>query len=236
MKLTLFSLYLLKILFCVMVVCCVMLHTCPAQCQTGREEMYDNSIQDKPELTDNNSQKINKVPYTKTGSNQIPLVADAHVSNTLETVAGLKEAGYSLDGVVVVLKNDTKKAPDISIACLKAGYNGTEIHSALLKAGFSKGAADAAVPPALRTKSQPFFMYTNDSSSDDPEQAMIEPNPFTTGVLSSSKQNKEINSVAQDDEGAGINPYEVRVNVGVSFNGLGNWNNFQNERFESQHR
>ncbi|MBU4304179.1 MAG: hypothetical protein KJ893_00910 [Candidatus Omnitrophica bacterium] len=179
--------------------------------------------------TDNN--KINQVPFTGS-SEEVPFVSDARVSNVKETVAGLKEAGYSLEDVVSILKNDNKGAPEISIACLSAGYSGTNIFNALKEAGFSGKAAEAAVPPALRTEGQIFSVYFDKTGKGNIDRtAMISPNPFSDGkVLTTTGNVSAGNSTGQEI----INPVQVKVSVGVTFNGLGDWNKFQNERFQNR--
>ncbi|MCG2711067.1 MAG: hypothetical protein L6416_01880, partial [Candidatus Omnitrophica bacterium] len=184
----------------------------------------------KPELKDDDSaQMLENVPHSNMASDSMPLVSDSKITNLNETVKGLKEAGYTLDEIVTVLKNDNYEAPQISIACLKSGYNGTKIFQALEKAGFSDRQAKAAVPAALRTESQPLSVYTTNPDSVKAEMALIEPNPFTSGEINSKSET----AIGQEKEKStsNINPMEVPVSVGVKFDGLGNWSDFQNNRF-----
>ena len=184
----------------------------------------------KPELKDEDSARtLKNVPHANMASDSLPLVSDGKISNLKETVNGLKEAGYTISEIVVVLKNDNFEAPQISIACLRTGCNGTKIFQALKKAGFSDRQAQAAVPAALRTKSQPLSVYTNNPDSVEAEMTLIQPNPFTSGDINS----KPKTTIQQEKKKSisNINPMEVPVSVGVKFNGLGNWSDFQNNRF-----
>ncbi|MCK5492453.1 MAG: hypothetical protein KAJ14_05010, partial [Candidatus Omnitrophica bacterium] len=106
-----------------------------------------------------------------------------------------------------------------------------KIFQALKKAGFSERAAQAAVPAALRTQSQPLSIYTNNPDSVEAEMTLIEPNPFSSGDINSKP--KAAIQQEKKKSSANVNPMEVPVSVGVKFNGLGNWNNFQNERFNN---
>ncbi len=194
------------------------------------DEINMHTIDTKPELKQENDKEILKnVPHTNMVSDYMPLISDTKISNLKETIKGLKEAGYTLDEIVAVLKNDSFKASQISIACLKAGYNGTNIFKALKKVGFSDRSAQAAVPAALRTKSQLFSTYTHDPDSVEAEAALIEPNPFTVGNINTKP--KAIIQQEKKKTATKINPMEVPVSVGVKFNGLGNWGDFQNNRF-----
>ncbi len=220
--------YLKKMIFILLV--CVFLVAGNSLANAQVEKINMRNKESKPELQDgDNVQILKNVPHTNMVSDSVPLVSDAKISNLKETVKGLKEAGYTISEIVVVLKNDNCEAPQISIACLKAGYNGTKIFKALKNAGFSDRSAQAAVPAALRTESQPLSFYTNKPDSVAAEMALIEPNPFTNGNVNSRSK-----STIQKEKKKGalsINPMEVPVSVGIKFNGLGNWNNFQNNRF-----
>jgi hypothetical protein len=190
----------------------------------------------KAELTDAASQKVTNVPYVSSTADSVPLVADAQIVGAKETVNGLKDAGYSLDEIVGVLKNDKKSAPEISIACLKSGFNGGKIFAALKKAGFSEAAAQAAVPTALRSQGQLFHVYTNNPDSVPAETAMITPNPFNAQKSENNTDHigaaaPEIKKDTATNVSAAANQISVPVSVGVTFNGLGDWSTFQNQRF-----
>jgi hypothetical protein len=204
--------------------------TIAGNCQAQRDEVMPagQGTAAKAELNDSTSQKVTKVPYVNATGETIPLVADTQIVGIKETVTGLKEAGYSLNEIAVVLKNDKKSAPEISVACLRAGYNGTKVFEALQRSGFSSQAAEAAVPPALRTQGQLFSVHKNNPDSAAAEMAMIEPNPLRANTVKDT-----VVPVLQENRktASTINPIEVPVSVGVTFNGLSNWNSFQNERF-----
>ena len=143
----------------------------------------------KAELANEDTGQVKNIPFTNYTGDDLPLMGDARVSSIKETVTGLKDAGYSLDEIVGVLKNDDKNAPEISIACLNAGFNGTKIFQALKKSGFSDRSTEAAIPPALRTSSQMFVTLNSNPDSVAAEMAMIEANPFTSrGVKDAGKQ------------------------------------------------
>ena len=217
-----------KVIFILLVCVFLAVSNSPGNAQV--QKINIQADESKPELKDEHSvQTLKNVPHTNMTSDSLPLVSDGRISNLKETVKGLKEAGYTISEIVVVLKNDNYEAPQISIACLKAGYNGTKIFQALKKAGFSDRSAEAAVPAGLRTKSQLLSVYTNNPDSVEAEMTLIKPNPFTSGDINSKlkatiQQEKKKNS-------SNINPMEVPVSVGVKFNGLGNWSDFQNNRF-----
>jgi len=192
---------------------------------------------EKAELNnDNNHGKVKNIPRPSITSDNVPLVSDAKVQGINETIDGLKDAGYTLDEIVSVLKNDNYNAPKISIACLKAGYNGSKIFQALKKNGFSNRAAEAAVPVALRTSTQPLVVYNANPDSVKAETALIEPNPFSSQAVKTKAQDNTVKAVIQkgnNEKKSDVNPLEVPVSVGVTFNGLGNWNAFQDERFNN---
>lgn len=217
------------------ILCLVFMFETQAKAQV--HDLNMNSDSEKPELQDEGSSaKVKNIPHSNITSDNVPLVSDAKVQSINETISGLKEAGYTLDEIVSVLKNDNYNAPKISIACLKAGYNGTKIFDALKKNGFSERSAEAAVPVALRTSAQPFVVYSADPNSVEAEMALIDPNPFSSGVIASNAQDGSAKAAIQEESKAGkadVNPLEVPVSVGVTFNGLGNWNAFQDERFNS---
>lgn len=217
-----------KVIFLLLICLFWVVSDSPGNAQVQKMNLQEK--ESKPELKDKkNAKTLKNVPHANMASESIPLVSDGKISNLKETIKGLKEAGYTISEIVVVLKNDKYEAPQISIACLKAGYNGTKIFQALKKAGFSNRQAQAAVPAALRTESQPLSVYINNPDSVEAETSLIEPNPFTTGNVNSKpkatiqKEKKKSNN--------NINPMEVPVSVGVKFDGLGNWNEFQNNRF-----
>ena len=68
---------------------------------------------------------------------------------------------------------------------------------------------------------------------------VINPKPISSGIYNSKtkqeKQNNKLNKNEQNDQdtNASVHPIEVKVSVGVSFNGLADWNKFQNQRFET---
>lgn len=206
-------------------------------CQAERKDMFSGQDgSQKAELADSSAQTITNVPYVSSTSDSVPLVADAQIVSTSGTVSGLKDAGYSLDEIVGVLKNDKKSAPEISIACLKSGYNGTSIFKALKKAGFSETAAQAAVPAALRTQGQLFQVYSNNPDSVPAETAMIAPNPFNAQATkqdgaASESEIKADPAKNTPHSSAANNAINVPVSVGVTFNGLGDWSTFQDQRF-----
>lgn len=210
------------------ILCCA---SCTMLCagQLEQEMMSGNSGETaKPELVAGNTGSVAEVPFSKVTAGSMPLVSDAKVETIHQTVSGLKEAGYSLDEIVGVLKSDQKQAPQISIALLKQGYNGTKIYQSLLKAGFSERSAQAAVPPALRTREQPFVVYDGtDPDSVNAETAMITPNPFSKGTLATKQTDMSAVPVSQ---------IAVPVSVGVTFNGLANWGEIQNNRFNADRR
>ncbi|MBI4708288.1 MAG: hypothetical protein HY761_10265 [Candidatus Omnitrophica bacterium] len=191
--------------------------------------LQDNNEQPKEGLTENDNTIETEPAFGGASFDNIPLVSDVRVTNITDTVSGLKKSGYSLDTIASFLKNDEQSASDISIACLREGYNGMEIFNALQNAGFSERECDAAVPKALRTQGQFLSIFTKiNADSDNDNSAVISPNPFTKGVL---KSDTMVSSNADNSSnGSVINPIEVPVSVGVTFNGLGNWNAFQDER------
>lgn len=210
----------------------------------GYSQIQDNLLDDNTradtQLSTDSDEPItvesNK--YTNSTTDNIPLVSDAKVSGVQETVNGLKEAKYSLQEIVDVLANDDKNAAEISIACLRAGYNGREVYSALRNNdSFSENEVNAAVPPALRTEGQLFTLTA--SQNLDPvivEMALIEPNPFTKGVIQSVDNDQPtIQSNNNTTSSTEIDPIQVEVSVGVvSFDGLGDWKKFQNDRFNNE--
>jgi len=167
-----------------------------------------------PEETDHNEYAeegnvtINEVPYPLV-TQDMPLVSDAQVNSTRDAIIGLQEAGYGLDEIVVLLKADNKNASEISIACLnpQVNYNGSDIHAALLNAGFSQAEADAAVPVALRSEGQFFTTNSNDPGSVAAEEVLIDPNPLSTDVTTQDVTTQT--TTIQDETG----PAEV-ANVG----------------------
>ncbi|MBU1042848.1 MAG: hypothetical protein KJ915_00415 [Candidatus Omnitrophica bacterium] len=167
--------------------------------------------QQKATLTENSS--VNVVPYTK-GAAASPAGSSITRGAKLEqTVKGLNDAGYSLDEVTVILKNDKNDASTVSIACLKQGFNGQQIYKSLLKAGYSKKSADLAVPLSIRPEIQILGISTNYNEAIDSSLA--------------GKNNKVSLSVSES-------VMQVPVSVGVTFNGLSNWNSFQDKRFSSE--
>ena len=122
---------------------CLIMTNLPGYCQMEKIKRYNSKKSQKDQLKESESDdmKVKNIPAGEYSFDEVPLVADARVDNMQDTIEGLKDVGYSLDEIVTVLKNDNKNAPQISMACLKAGYNGTKIYNSLQKAGFSKGEA-----------------------------------------------------------------------------------------------
>ena len=155
-------------------------------CKT-MELSNSSDLQNKAELKEGNL--VNVVPYTKGALKSISTASVTKGSKLEQTVKGLKDAGYSLDEITVILKNDKNDASTVGIACLKQGYPGQQIYKSLLKSGYSKNNADQAVSLSIR----------------------------------------------QEDQFSAAAPSEVLgvpVSIGVTFNGLSNWGEFQNDRFE----
>ena len=220
--------YVKKVIFILLIGAFLVAGNSPGNAQVQEINMQESK--NKAESKDaDNMQILKNVPHTNMSSDSLPLVSDGRISNLKETINGLKEAGYTLLDTVEVLKNDKYKAPQISIACLKSGYNGRKIFKALKKAGFSDRQAQAAVPAALRTQSQPLNIYTNNPDSVEAQTSLIEPNPFTKGDIAARP--KAVIQKEKKKSSSNVNPMEVPVSVGVKFNGLGNWNEFQNNRF-----
>ncbi|MFH1093880.1 MAG: hypothetical protein V1739_06985 [Candidatus Omnitrophota bacterium] len=220
--------YLRVIIFLLLICFFLVVVNSPGSAQVQKVNVQAD--ESKPELKDDDSsQTLKNVPHANMASDSLPLVSDTKIANLKETINGLKEAGYAIAEIVVVLKNDNYAAPQISIACLKSGYNGTKIFEALKEAGFSERQAQAAVPAALRTQSQPLSGYSNNPDSVQAEMTLIVPNPFTSGDINSKP--KATIQQEKNKSNSNVNPMEVPVSVGVKFNGLGNWNEFQNNRF-----
>ncbi|MBU0633506.1 MAG: hypothetical protein KKB82_03320 [Candidatus Omnitrophica bacterium] len=123
------------------------------------------------------SNGVSYQPITK----ELPLVSDTELDVIKESVVGLKEANYTLNEIVGLLKADNKSASDISLACLssKANFKGADIYAALINAGFTKKEADAAVPVALRGEGQIFPVDTKEKNSIAAEEVLIAPNPLS---------------------------------------------------------
>jgi len=172
----------------------------------------------KTELKEGNS--VNVVPYTKGSTVSISPALITKGSKLEQVVKGLKDAGYSLDEVTLILKNDKNDASTVGIACLKQGFSGQQIYKSLLKSGYTKNSADLAVPLSIRQEVQILGISTNYNEAID---------------LSAVKNNTaKIEAIVKNDENSASNVSEalkVPVSVGITFNGLGNWNKFQNNRF-----
>jgi hypothetical protein len=193
----------------------VFIINCQGICQMqGLAVSKDN--QEKSELTE--TKAVNVVPYTKGSSESQPQASDPQKVRLDQTVQGLKEAEYSLDQITTVLKNDNNEPAVISIACLKQGYSGDQVFKALIKTGFSKSSAESAVPSALRNEAQFLTINTDISQTSDVNIANTE-----TVMLKEKKSASPAN-----------NGLEVPVSVGITFNGLGNWGDFQDNRFKTE--
>lgn len=192
-------------------------------CQMQKLNMSGNS-QEKTELNEDSSVKV--VPYTAGSSESVLIVTDTSGIKLDQIVRGLKEAGYSLDEIAIILKNDNNNCSAISIACLKQGFTGDKIYKSLINAGFSKNSAQSAVPLSIRQEEQFFGIATNINET------------MSLGVL----ENSQVTSAEVDNKGqntkavVGIpsDVLEVPVSVGVTFNGLSNWNVFQDDRFNTE--
>ncbi|MBU1086642.1 MAG: hypothetical protein KKD05_03900 [Candidatus Omnitrophica bacterium] len=177
--------------------------------------------QQKAELTENNS--VNVIPYTEGASASLVGSSTTQGSKLEQTVKGLKDAGYSLDEVTVILKNDKNDASTVSIACLKQGFNGQQIYKSLLKSGYSKKSADLAVPLSIRQEIQILGISTNYNEAIDSFAGKN-----NAEKIEAKTQNNQVSlSVAE-------NLMQVPVSVGVTFNGLSNWNSFQDKRFSDE--
>ncbi|MFH1061543.1 MAG: hypothetical protein V1747_01495 [Candidatus Omnitrophota bacterium] len=205
--------------FYIFILFCLILNT-PGICQIQKLDISGDN-QEKAELSEGSS--VNVVPYTNGSSESLPLASDTKGAKLEQTVKGLNEAGYSLDEITTVLKNDNNEASVICIACLKQGFNGDQVFKSLIKAGFSKSSSEASVPAALRSEGKIFSITTNSSEAINP------------GLLKNNSRNnesvmrKDINSAPAVSAGL-----EVPVSVGITFNGLGNWGAFQDNRFKSE--
>ena len=89
------------------------------------------------------------------------------------------------------------------------------ISSSLINAGFSEQEAGAVIPSGLRVEGQVLNLTIN--SSDN------------LGVVLESDT-----SIQNSDNKNSIDVLEVPVSVGVTFNGLSNWNTFQDNRFNQE--
>ena len=178
----------------------------------------------------------NVVPYTATSSSVNYNHGNMVYDQKTETVLGLKEAGYGLDEIVSILKNDGQSAVEISIVCLNNDYNGISVFNALKDNGFSEAEAEMAVPPALMTESLAVGGYSASPDFISAGGVIIKTNPFLSGIDPSAQQdniNQGTTQGSNDQVDDAVNPINVEVSIGVSFNGLGDWNKFQNQRYES---
>ena len=162
--------------------------------------------QQKEELKESDTVKV--IPYTQGISSETSTKTETSQTKLGQIVTGLKEAGYSLGEIAGILKNDNNDAQTISIACLKQGYTAGQVYSALLKAGFSRDVADKIIPASLR----------NDS------------NILTVVGIADNIDAKVLQNDAEAATPAEV--LEVPVSVGVTFNGLGSWGQFQDNRFK----
>ena len=188
---------------------------------------YQGEENIRPQLGENQNVANKVVPYIALEEKgaYYPVENSSHV---LETVAGLKDAGYSLDEIVLILKNNDTSALTISSACLNNGYKGEMVFGALTRAGFGEREVQTAVPFNMRqvnVLAEPYNPALISAGG-----VVIETNPFiavshTQDVVSGDKS-------AYDN----VAPVELEVSVGVSFDGLGDWRKFQNQRFESIRR
>lgn len=175
----------------------------------------------RAELSENKS--VNVVPYTKGSSESLTVSSETKGKKLEQTVKGLKDAGYSLDQITVVLKNDNNDASAVSIACLKQGFSGDKIFQSLIKAGFSKNNAESALPLSIRQEIQIFGITTNYN------EALNIGSLNTNNKQSSAEVNNDKVIIATTAE-----VLEVPVSVGVTFNGLSSWNEFQDNRFKAE--
>ncbi len=175
--------------------------------------------QQKAELREGNS--VNVVPYTKGSTGSFQSSSTTKGSKLEQTVKGLKDAGYSLDEITLILKNDKNDASTVGIACLKQGFSGQQIYKSLLKSGYSKNNADLAVPLSIRQEIQVLGISTN----------------YNEAIDLGSVENSSAKIKAVENNNSNINAangLEVPVSVGITFNGLGNWGSFQDGRFEQK--
>ncbi len=113
-------------------------------------------------------------------------------------------------------------------------FSGKEIHAALTEAGFSEKEADAAVPVALRSKGQLFSIYPKNEHIDTGKDILITPNPFSTNpakTISQAEARDRVLKKADNRLDNNVNTQNDNVVPQSNFNGLGNWQNFQNSRF-----
>ncbi len=185
--------------------------------------MSGNS-QKKAELAEDSS--VNVVPYTVGSTGVAPKASKTRGTKLDQTVAGLKEAGYSLDEIAIILKNDNNDPSVISIACLKQGFRGDGIYKSLVKAGFSKNSAKSAVPLSIRQEEQFFGITTNINEIMNLE------------VLDNNQNNSlKVGTLKTNEKNAVVSTSEVLtvpVSVGVTFDGLSNWNAFQDDRYKEK--
>ena len=205
--------------------------------QAADRQLQANAKKEKPEVTDDKIGTLTDIPYAKEVSNDMPLVSDKKIPEAeLKTsVSGLKDAGYELDEIVVILKNDDKSASQISYACLSCGYNGKEIYNALSSSGFKSREVDSAVPPALRTENQFFKVDSSNPDSVAAELSLISPNPFSgLEIKSNTEKTASLKNEETDKKQPELNPVKVEVNVGITFDGLADWQKFQDQRFNNK--
>ncbi len=211
-------------------------------CELADLEFIGQDRSHKPTLKDDREIVKEGITYTPVPSEKIPDVSDAHISESIkETIIGLKDAKYSLVEIVNFLKNNDRKAHEISIACLnlsqdsKYGFSGKEIHAALIKAGFSEKEADAAIPIAMRSDGQLFSTYPKAEGDDTDKDMLIRPNPFSVNSVKTIGQSEDKEQTlkrtdAQVNNNADMEKQQLSPNN--IFNGLGNWQSFQNERYD----
>lgn len=197
--------------------------------ELAEKNTYQADANIKPQMRENqNSKDTTVVPYIALEEKGTNYPA-GNSSPTLETVTGLKDAGYGLDEIVVMLKNNDNSALTISAACLNNGYEGEMVFRALTKAGFDKKEAQTAVPFNMRPVNALLSPYSPSLISAG--GVVIDTNPFIAVSGGQEEGNSGTKHVYDN-----VAPVELEVSVGVSFDGLGEWRKFQNQRFESIRR
>jgi len=228
-----------KIVLCLVVLFIVLNIYTQSKCELNNTRSNEQQ-RELPVLVDEGQLgPANVVPYTATSSSVNYDHENIVYDQKTETVLGLKEAGYSLNEIVSILKNDGQTAVEISIVCLNNGYNGASVFNALKDNGFSGAESEMAVPPALMAESLAVGGYAASPDFISAGGVIIKTNPFLSGIDTYTQQDNinpgttQQNNAQIDDS---VNPINVEVSIGVSFNGLGDWNRFQNQRYESNGR
>lgn len=182
-----------------------------------------------------------EVPFTPGTLAGQPSDQSRQASGVRQTISGLRDAGYTLDIIVGFLKNSGCQAHEVSMSCLHAGYRGADIVTALKKSGFSEQVAEDTVPRTLRGGMPADFPLS------DEEMVGI-----SNAVLSSAAQGNDVMPLAIGQQSvltqarfgrpAGATGEQIAPqppSEGGTFNGLGSWNRFQNERsndFENKNK